>query len=230
MRSRIRSTSAPPRIRADGPVLVLQDQVRLVAGEVAVADQVEDVASVAEFVEQALLGDLTVVGEHPARQRRQPVLCALDLFLDGHRGEVARLESVEVRRAGHDDQGAQRALGPQPDRAPVVAGQVAREHDVLVGQQRGAVAGVEHRLPAQAVQRGGARTDEQPDPQGDALALRRRDRLPVGVADRRHRAGPGPARGHRPRRPSSSSSSSLGSMSTVRAPSTLMSASDSCWL
>ncbi len=72
-------------------------------------------------------------------------------------------------------------------------------------------------------------TDKQPYPQGHALALRRRNRLPIRLA---HAAAQQrlAERASVRLRVGFEFLQARGSISTVSAPSTLMSASDSCWL
>ena len=110
------------------------------------------------------------------------------------RASLARFRSPSTSTGGHlvfaqvggvgdHDQGPECFLGPEPDRAPVVAAQVPGEDDPLAGRQNRAGAGVAEQFPLQGVQLGRGRADEQADPQYRARPSRRRCR-PAGSASR----------------------------------------------
>ena len=76
---------------------------------------------------------------------------------------------------GYGDQGAQLGLGAQTHGPPVQAAEVAREGDVLAGQQRRGRGRQTQGFPAQGVQFGCAGADRQADVQRGVGRLGRGD-------------------------------------------------------
>ena len=178
---------APPAHELDAALVVLQQQLRLAVVDVAVADDVEDVAAVLQHLGQHRERGRPVapvdVGEHGRRLDRAEAArarCQLVGDVDG----LHRLAAVGVvgARVGDDDRRRQLVARLQRHPPPVGARQVAREHDVLVGRERSAVGRLQ-RLPAHVVQLPRARRQQQPQAQDHALGGGDRERLVERAAD-----------------------------------------------
>ena len=177
-----------------------------------------DVRALVQLGQQPLLGrprssPRTVIGIGRSPSRARAISSATST---GARSRAPR--PAHVRRSGDNDERPQAAAGPQPDRPPIHAAEVAGEDDVLVRQQRRSVARVAHRLPPQGVQPGCARTDQQPHTQHYALALgggrRELECLPDGPVEQRRSQCPAVGR-----LVSGEVRSSSGSMTTTVRPS-----------
>ena len=81
----------------------------------------------------------------------------------------------DIGGVGHGDQGAQLGLGAQTHGPPVQAAEVAREGDVLAGQQRRGRGRPAQGFPAQGVQFGCVGADRQADVQRGVGRLGRGD-------------------------------------------------------
>ena len=92
----------------------------------------------------------------------------LDLTLDIDRRQFV---VSKVARGRDRDQRPEVGLGPQADGAPVVAGAETGEQDLLRGRERCMVLRIGQQFPAQWMQLGGTRTNEQLYPQELVTAL-----------------------------------------------------------